>query len=93
MREVWRTDFNIVKKLVGDPRMTPRTVKTPDTPTPPVTVMHIPKRYGSRGYGAKIDGKELIITHNPATVEAFAGVPYRVTTMLRSRWNDLPVER
>lgn len=32
MREVWRTDFNIVKKLVGDPRMTPRIVKTPDHP-------------------------------------------------------------
>jgi hypothetical protein len=59
--------------------------------TPPVTVLHIPKRYGSRGYGAKVDGKEIIVTHNPATVKAFEDVAPRVTTMLRSRWNDLPV--
>jgi hypothetical protein len=60
-------------------------------PTPPVTVLHIPKRYGARGYGAKVDGKEIIMTHNPATVKAFEDVSPRVTTMLRSRWNDLTV--
>jgi hypothetical protein len=60
-------------------------------PTPPVTVLHIPKRYSARGYGAKVDGKEIVVTHNPATVKAFGDVSPRVTTMLRSRWDDLPI--
>lgn len=64
---------------------------TRQMPVPPVTVLHIPKRYGSRGYGAKVDNKEIIVTHNPATVKAFEDVSPRVTTMLRSRWNSLPV--
>lgn len=64
---------------------------TRTTQNPPVTVLHIPKRYGSRGYGAKVDGKEIIVTHNPATVEAFADAPCRTTTMRRERWNALPV--
>ncbi len=64
---------------------------THDKPTPPVTVLHIPKRYGARGYGAKVDGKELIVTHNPSKVLAFSDVPARTSVMLRSRWNALPV--
>lgn len=60
-------------------------------PTPPVTVLHIPYHYGTRGYGAKVDGNELIITHNPSTVLAFADVPTKTSVMLRSRWNALPV--
>lgn len=63
---------------------------THDKPTPPVTVLRIPKRYGARGYGAKVDGDELIITHNASTVLAFADVPTRTSVMLRSRWNALP---
>jgi len=58
---------------------------------PPVMVIHIPRRYGSRGYGAKIDGNEIIVTHNAATVKAFEDIQPKVTTMIRSRWNALPV--
>jgi len=59
--------------------------------TPPVTVLHVPKHYGSMGYGAKVDGCNLIITHNPSTVMAFTGIPTKTTVMLRSRWNELPL--
>jgi hypothetical protein len=59
--------------------------------TPPVTVLHIPLHCGARGYGCKVDGDELIVTHNTSTVKAFADVKPRVTTMVRSRWNDLVV--
>lgn len=59
--------------------------------TPPVTVLHIPRKYGSRGFGCKIDNQTLIITHNPSTVKAFADINPKVTIMVRKRWELLPV--
>ena len=60
-------------------------------PIPPVTVICVPKKFGSHGYGAKCDGDLLFIPYNKLIDESFACVPEKKTiVLLRSHFNALP---
>ena len=55
-------------------------------------VVHIPMKLGARGYGAKVSGNEILIPYNHAVIEAYPDITtHRITTMIRSRFNELPM--
>jgi hypothetical protein len=57
---------------------------------PPVTVLMIPEKYGSRGYGAKKERGKLLIPYNESVVRAFNDVlEKRTATILRKRYFEL----
>jgi hypothetical protein len=70
--------------------MTKQEYQNGDVPTPPVTVIAIPKEYGTRGYGGKISGNQILIPYNKSTEDTFSDVPEkRVMIVIRKRFNEL----
>jgi hypothetical protein len=58
---------------------------------PPVTVIEVPLQYGSRGYGCKESGSNLLIPYNSSIVKAFSDVEEKkIVVMLRERFFTLP---
>jgi hypothetical protein len=59
--------------------------------TPPVTVIVVPQAVGSRGYGCKTDGRNLLIPYNKLIDDRFSDVPEKkIGTILRERFFGLP---
>jgi len=60
---------------------------------PPVTIVRVPKQYGSAGYGAKLDGNKICIPFNPSVLKHLPDniQPLNVVTMPREEFNNLPM--
>ncbi len=62
-----------------------------NTPTPPVTVIRVPIKCGSHGYGAKVSGEFLLIPYNKLIESSFMDVSDKKTiVMIRSHFFALP---